>query len=241
MHPGRHEVVIPRPTAAEPARTTEPRTWSRHSARHSWRNSRGWRGAAEHFGRPQDMEWAVAGGPGLFVLQSRPMTALPPQPLRLNRFQKLMGPSSWKCSRSVPIRWTSPAGWSRGIAAPCSRAWRAASASVPASEQAVAGRGRGRGPAGSAGPAPHAPNPRSPRLSMARASSRFNPARWTEDGRFAAFLAERRAAASAGSRPLSWQEVIRLAEDAFAAMRWITELRVVLPARAFVPAAASCG
>ncbi|HEX2140498.1 MAG TPA: PEP/pyruvate-binding domain-containing protein, partial [Woeseiaceae bacterium] len=49
------------------------------------------RRAAELFGRPQDMEWSAVGDQ-VYVLQSRPMTALPPQPLKLNRFQKLMGP-----------------------------------------------------------------------------------------------------------------------------------------------------
>jgi len=34
------------------------------------------RAVAEHFGRPQDVEWAVVGGE-LFVLQSRPITTLP--------------------------------------------------------------------------------------------------------------------------------------------------------------------
>jgi phosphohistidine swiveling domain-containing protein len=33
--------------------------------------------AADHFGRPQDIEWALADGQ-LYLLQSRPMTALPP-------------------------------------------------------------------------------------------------------------------------------------------------------------------
>ena len=33
------------------------------------------------------MEWAIAGG-RLYVLQTRPMTALPPQPLRLNPYQR---------------------------------------------------------------------------------------------------------------------------------------------------------
>ena len=42
---------------------------------------------AAHFGRPQDIEWAIAGG-RIVVLQSRPMTALPPPPLRLNPIQK---------------------------------------------------------------------------------------------------------------------------------------------------------
>lgn len=33
--------------------------------------------AAEHFGRPQDVEWAVSNQGKIFLLQSRPMTALP--------------------------------------------------------------------------------------------------------------------------------------------------------------------
>lgn len=45
---------------------------------------------AEHFGRPQDIEWAFHDG-HLFILQSRPMTALPPAPLRLSRFQRAVG------------------------------------------------------------------------------------------------------------------------------------------------------
>lgn len=42
---------------------------------------------AAHFGRPQDIEWAIADG-RIFLLQARPMTALPPPPLRLNPLQK---------------------------------------------------------------------------------------------------------------------------------------------------------
>jgi pyruvate,water dikinase len=44
---------------------------------------------ASHFGRPQDIEWAVAGGE-VRLLQARPMTALPPPPLRrrLNPVQR---------------------------------------------------------------------------------------------------------------------------------------------------------
>jgi phosphohistidine swiveling domain-containing protein len=40
-----------------------------------------------HFGRPQDIEWAIADGT-VFLLQARPMTALPPPPVRLNPIQK---------------------------------------------------------------------------------------------------------------------------------------------------------
>ena len=47
---------------------------------------------AEHYGRPMDVEWAVAGGEP-HILQARPMTAVPPPPLRLNRRQRLVGPT----------------------------------------------------------------------------------------------------------------------------------------------------
>ena len=43
---------------------------------------------AAHFGRPQDIEWALAGG-SVALLQARPMTALPPGPLRLHPLQKI--------------------------------------------------------------------------------------------------------------------------------------------------------
>ncbi|MDJ0349341.1 PEP/pyruvate-binding domain-containing protein [Cryobacterium sp. PH29-G1] len=46
---------------------------------------------ATQFGRPQDIEWALAAGE-FRILQARPMTALPPAPIRLNRFQRLIGP-----------------------------------------------------------------------------------------------------------------------------------------------------
>ncbi|QKJ18723.1 PEP/pyruvate-binding domain-containing protein [Microbacterium hominis] len=46
---------------------------------------------AAHFGRPQDIEWAFADGEPA-ILQARPMTALPPAPIRLTRRQRLTGP-----------------------------------------------------------------------------------------------------------------------------------------------------
>ncbi len=46
---------------------------------------------AAHFGRPQDVEWAISAGE-IAILQARPMTALPPEPIQLNRFQRFFGP-----------------------------------------------------------------------------------------------------------------------------------------------------
>src|SRR5215203_1159056 len=42
-----------------------------------------------HFGRPQDIEWAWAGGE-LFIVQARPITALPEPAPRLNKLQRRM-------------------------------------------------------------------------------------------------------------------------------------------------------
>lgn len=44
----------------------------------------------EHFGRPQDIEWSVHEG-RVFLVQSRPMTALPPPSVPLNPRRRLMG------------------------------------------------------------------------------------------------------------------------------------------------------
>lgn len=49
------------------------------------------RRVAGHFGAPQDIEWVLA-GEAILLTQSRPMTALPPAPIRLNRVQRLTGP-----------------------------------------------------------------------------------------------------------------------------------------------------
>lgn len=46
------------------------------------------RNLADHFGRPQDIEWALAEG-GVWITQSRPMTALPPETGPLSFSQRL--------------------------------------------------------------------------------------------------------------------------------------------------------
>ncbi|WP_084958255.1 PEP/pyruvate-binding domain-containing protein [Thermoactinospora rubra] len=45
---------------------------------------------AGHFGRPQDIEWALA-GEKVVLVQARPMTALPPPPVKLNAIQRRLG------------------------------------------------------------------------------------------------------------------------------------------------------
>ena len=45
---------------------------------------------AAHFGRPQDIEWSISDGRA-HIVQARPMTALPPPSVPLNRRQRLLG------------------------------------------------------------------------------------------------------------------------------------------------------
>ncbi|MFD1658700.1 PEP/pyruvate-binding domain-containing protein [Streptomyces caeni] len=53
-----------------------------------------------HFGRPQDIEWAWAGGT-VHLLQTRPVTALPEQPVTPGRVQRLTAPM---LAEVVPVR-----------------------------------------------------------------------------------------------------------------------------------------
>ena len=57
--------------------------------------------AAAHFGRPQDVEWAFSGGE-LYVLQSRPMTALP-------------SPVEWIAPRVTGLHPPGPSYWMRNL------------------------------------------------------------------------------------------------------------------------------
>jgi len=59
------------------------------------------RSAAAHFDRPQDVEWAFAGGE-LYVLQSRPMTALP-------------SPVDWTAPRVSELHPPGPSYWMRNL------------------------------------------------------------------------------------------------------------------------------
>jgi phosphohistidine swiveling domain-containing protein len=178
----------------------------------------------DHFGRPQDMEWAIAGGQ-LYLLQARPMTALPPPPLRLNRFQRLVGPFFVEMfpERPYPL---DVSGWMqrgilamlRGMAGSVGVVFPSVVELLPEEDGVVLRL------------VPPVPRPTLRTLgapvSVARRARRFNPAQWTQDSRFAAFLENVRRLAAEDPRSLSWREVVGLAEDAFATMRGITELRI---------------
>jgi rifampicin phosphotransferase len=191
------------------------------------------RQSSELFGRPQDMEWGVAAG-RVYILQSRPMTALPPQPLKLNRFQKLMGPFFLEMftQRPYPL---DVSGWmDRGIGAMLRGMAGSVGVRFPTIEQLLPEEDGVVVRLVPPIPRPTLRTLLAP-LSIALRVQRFKPEKWTEDGRFAAFLAEVEQLNARNPEPLRWQEVIRLAEDAFAAIHWITELRAAYLPGAFIP------
>ncbi|MEV7135053.1 PEP/pyruvate-binding domain-containing protein [Arthrobacter sp. NPDC093128] len=232
--PGGREVVI---TAAEGGGTQEnpgaPGTGPELAADQLTELARLGQRAQQHFGRPQDIEWAVSGG-FLYVLQSRPMTALPPQPRTLNPFQRRLGPFFMEMFQERPYP-LDVSGWmSRGILAMLHRMAGSVGVVFPTvdhllpEEDGVVVR--------LVPPIPH-PTIRTlaAPVSLARRARQFNPAKWTQDPRFSAFLENVEQLNGKDPGPLRWRAVVALAEESFATMRGITDLRVSYLPGVFVP------
>ena len=180
--------------------------------------------AQDHFGRPQDVEWATAGG-RTYLVQARPITALPPQPMPLNRFQRLVGPFFLEMFQVRPYP-LDVSGWMQrgilamlhGMAGSVGIAFPPLQKLLPEEDGVVVRL------------VPPVPKPTFRTLaapySLVRRARRYNPARWTEDARFSAFLAGVDRLNRQDPASLPWRAVVALAEEAFATMRGITELRI---------------
>ena len=72
-------------------------------------------------------------------------------------------------------------------------------------------------------------------VSVVRRARQFNPAKWTQDPRFAAFLENVEQLNGKDPGPLRWRAVVALVEESFATMRGITDLRVSYLPGVFVP------
>ncbi|MEQ7126052.1 PEP/pyruvate-binding domain-containing protein [Actinopolymorpha sp. B11F2] len=178
---------------------------------------------ASHFGRPQDIEWAYADGQ-LWLVQSRPMTALPPPPVRLNHVQRRMASVllEYLPVRPYPIDMTTwlpygPAGLMAKVAASVGvvRTFD----DILHEEDGVVDR----------------VVPPSPRLAprvlvapfrLARRAGRYDPARWTEDPRFVEFLRRTDALARVDLQGLSWSELVRVPRTALDLEKPVADLRI---------------
>ncbi|MCA2221678.1 PEP/pyruvate-binding domain-containing protein [Nonomuraea aurantiaca] len=178
---------------------------------------------AARFGRPQDIEWAYAGG-RVSLVQARPMTALPPAPVgSLNPVQRKVGSVllEYLPVRPYPIDMTTwlpygPAGMMAKVAA--AFGIKGVFEDFLQEEDGVVYR----------------LVPRSPRVTaglmaipfrLVRRARRYDPARWTEDPRFQTFLAANRELAARDMGSMPWPELIRVPRQALDLVQPVTDLR----------------
>ena len=176
----------------------------------------------DRFGRPMDIEWALAGG-RVWLVQARPMTALPPPPVRLNAIQRRLGEMllDYLPTRPYPMDMSTwipygPAGMMAEVA------------------RSLGVRGLFEGALEEQDGVVYRILPRPPRLTpkalaapflLLHRAGRFDPARWTEDPRFTGFLREVERLRGLDPAAMPWPELIRLPRRALDAVRPITELR----------------
>ncbi|MEV0623318.1 PEP/pyruvate-binding domain-containing protein [Nonomuraea sp. NPDC050404] len=181
------------------------------------------REVAGHFGRPQDIEWAYAGG-RVHLLQARPMTALPPPPVgRLNPVQRRLATVllEYLPERPYPIDMSTwvpygPAGLMSRIMG--SFGVRHAFEGFLREEDGVA----------------YALLPRTPRPTVRTLAApfqvlakarRYDPARWTGDRRFRDYLAQVEELAARDLKAMPWAELVRVPRQALALVAPVADLR----------------
>lgn len=178
---------------------------------------------ARHFDRPQDIEWAYAAG-RVWLLQARPMTALPPPPVRLNRRQRLLGSVllEYLPIRPYPIDMTTwlpygPAGMMAKVTDAVGI--RGAFEGFLLEEDGVVDR----------------LIPPSPRLTLGAAATpfrllrkarRYDPSRWTEDPRFTEFLRRVDQLADRDLTTMPWVRLIMVPREALDLVAPVADLRI---------------
>ena len=179
---------------------------------------------ARHFGRPQDIEWAYADGQ-VWLLQARPMTALPPPPIKLNARQRMLGSVllEYVPVRPYPIDMSTwvpygPAGLMAKVVGTFGLR-DAFEGFLPEDEYGVVDRF-----------VPVAPRP-TPRVLLApwriaTLAHRYDPARWTDDPRFAAFLNHVRSLAAQDPKIMPWPWLKTVPRQALDLIKPIGDLRI---------------
>jgi pyruvate,water dikinase len=179
---------------------------------------------AKHFGCPQDIEWAYA-QEQVWLLQARPMTALPPPPIELNAVQRRLGSIllDYVPVRPYPIDMSTwvpygPAGLMAkvmarfGIRDPFDQF-------LPEDEHGIVDR-----------LVPRSPRP-TPAVLLApwrivTLAHRYDPGRWIEDARFADFLGRVQNLAAQDIKTMPWSWLKTMPRQALEAINPIGELRI---------------
>jgi phosphohistidine swiveling domain-containing protein len=178
----------------------------------------------QHFERPQDIEWAYAGGT-TWIVQSRPLTALPPPPLKLNRLRRTIGAI---LSELLPIRpypldmstWTV-----QGHGRILTRMFREIPAVTIRMTDLLP---EVDGVVDQIIPADPHPTLRTfaTPFRMRDRVRRFRPALWTSDPRFALFEERIQALRAADPAQLEWPQLLRIAREALEALDGFIDLRI---------------
>ena len=179
---------------------------------------------AEHFGQPQDIEWAYADDQ-IFLLQARPMTALPPPPLTLNAMQRRLGSIllDYVPVRPYPIDMSTwvPYGPAGLMARVVGRfGFRDVFEDfLPEDENGIVDR-----------LVPRAPRPTLGVLlapwRTATLAHRYDPRHWTDDPRFADFLARVHNLAAQDLTTMPWPWLKTMPRQALDAVSPIGDLRI---------------
>ena len=185
------------------------------------------RAIAAHFGVPQDIEWAFA-GERLWILQARPLTALPPAPRRVNPVRRMMGSI---VAELLPVRpypldmstWTLrghgriltrmlaeiPGVQARPRAGCCPRPRASSTSSCRPSRDPTRAHARRR-----------------PARAI-RQARRFDTREWTRDPRFATVRARGRPSCARSIRARSaWRELVGIPDRVLASLDGLITLRI---------------
>lgn len=183
----------------------------------------------ERFGRPQDIEWAYADG-SIWVVQARPLTVLPPPPVKANRVQRAAGAVTSELihTRPYPLdmtMWTIP-GWFSILA----RMFTDLPAFHLNVERMFPEAG---GVVTQLLPPEIRPTWRTVTapVRIRRRLRRFDPAQWTSDPRFIDY--EHRLAKLTGKdlAAMSWHELLAVADGVMDTLNRLVDVRVdYLPA-----------
>ena len=178
---------------------------------------------ATHFGRPQDIEWAIAAGK-TWIVQARPMTALPEPTAPLNAFRRLQGAilAEYLPVRPYPLDVTTqiahgPANMMHEITN--FFGLKGAFVDFLREEDGVV-----------IALVPPSPRP-TPRVLLAPAkllyrALRFKPAQWSTDSRQTAFLTEVADLESLELHSLAWNKLLTVPARAMATQNYCRDLRI---------------
>jgi phosphohistidine swiveling domain-containing protein len=182
-----------------------------------------WMGSAiqRHFGRPQDVEWAWAEGK-LFILQARPITALPDADARPGRIQLPRGgPIEYFQIRPYPLDMTS---WMPAMGAALQRMLPVGNA-LPQFQGMWIEDG---GVVTRFGDWPEmhvTPDLLLAPLRMVRLAIQYDPAQWREDPVLASVLARVEELNARDLTSLTWEGLLATAREALAVPFDVVELR----------------